>query len=182
VSAMGNSDTHKLSTSLAGYPRNFIPVADDHADKVVVPDVIDAIRKKRSFLTTAPFVEINASGRGQGDLVAADHGHVVVHVKVRAASWVRLGTLLLYVGGKVVESRALDPGPNIVRFDGDVEIDASTDTYVVARVEGSDPLPPVAGDGAKLVAFPLAVTNPIWIDGDGDGKFDSSKITSLRPK
>ncbi|MFO0615467.1 MAG: CehA/McbA family metallohydrolase [Polyangiaceae bacterium] len=170
VTAMGNSDTHHLDASLAGYPRNFIPVRAAVGSPALAGEVVEAIRGKRSFLTTAPFVAATVGGATIGDTVRAVEGRVTVHVRVRAASWVGLDALSIYAGGAVVATRPLS-GRDPLRFDDDITVDAPGDTFVVARVEGKEPLPLVVGDGAKYVAYPLAVTNPIWIDGDGDGRF-----------
>lgn len=173
VSAMGNSDTHRLDTSLAGYPRNFMPSPAERASDVSVDGVVEQIRRKRSFFTTGPFLELTSGGAPTGDVVRADQGKVAVHVRVRAASWIGVDALTIYVGGKVALTRPLE-SEGVTRFDEDITVDAPSDTHVVARVEGKTPLPPVIGDGAKLVAFPMAVTNPIFVDGDGDGKWTAS--------
>lgn len=175
VSAMGNSDTHRLDTSLAGYPRNFVPSPAASASDVSIDGVVDAIRKKRSFFTTGPFLELTHASGPTGDVVRAEQGKVTVHVRARAASWISVDTLTIYVGGKVALTRALAPD-RVLSFDEDIALDATEDTHVVARVDGKTPLPPVVGDGAKLVAYPMAVTNPIFVDGDGDGKWTPSAL------
>lgn len=174
VAAMGNSDTHRLDTSLAGYPRNFIPVASDAIATLSPPEVIGAIKRQRSYLTTAPLLELSAVGAATGDTLATVSGRATVHVRVRAASWVGVDTLTIYVGDEVALTRALAPG-GVVRFDEDVSVDVPRDAWIVARAEGKAPLPPIVGGGARpgepaLVAYPIAVTNPIFVDADGDGR------------
>lgn len=169
VAAMGNSDTHHLDASLAGYPRNFLPVASDRLEGLGDGAIVAAVREKRSFLSTAPFVELTASASRTGDTVAASGGSIAVHVRIRAASWVKLDALSLYVGDRIAVTRPLS-GADVIRFDDDVSLEVGADTWIVARVDGSAPLPPFVGDGAKLLALPLAVTNPVFVDVDGDGR------------
>ena len=39
------------------------------------------------------------------------------------------------------------------------------------RVDGDRPLTPVVGDGKRFTAYPFALTNPVFLDVDGDGKY-----------
>jgi len=42
---------------------------------------------------------------------------------------------------------------------------------VVVRVEGDKPLTPLVGDRKTFTAYPFALTNPVFLDADGDGKY-----------
>jgi hypothetical protein len=64
----------------------------------------------------------------------------------------------------------------VVRFDDTIELDASRDGYAIVRVDGDRPMAPNVGDVHSFLVYPLAVTNPIWIDGDGDGN-----VTPIAP-
>jgi hypothetical protein len=173
VAATGNSDTHHLDYSLAGYPRNYVPIADEQLSSIKPEDVAAAIRAKRSFFTTGPFLQLTVNGARTGDIVKADHGRVTAHVTVRAADWIPTDTLTLYVGGKIGATRALDAKKGTTRFDDDVvlDIEGTRDTFIVARVASTAVLPIVAGDGDKHRLSPIAVTNPVFIDVDGDGQY-----------
>ena len=41
----------------------------------------------------------------------------------------------------------------------------------MVRVDGDKPLFPVVGDGKTFTAYPFALTNPVFLDVDGDGKY-----------
>jgi len=41
----------------------------------------------------------------------------------------------------------------------------------VVRVDGNKPLTPVVGDGKRFTVYPLALTNPVFLDADGDGRY-----------
>jgi hypothetical protein len=42
----------------------------------------------------------------------------------------------------------------------------------VVRVDGDEPLAPVVGDRNRFDVRPLALTNPVFLDVDGNGKYD----------
>jgi hypothetical protein len=46
------------------------------------------------------------------------------------------------------------------------------DGWLVVRVDGNEPLAPVVGDRKRFDVRPLAVTNPVFLDVDGNGKYD----------
>jgi hypothetical protein len=74
---------------------------------------------------------------------------------------------VLVDGIVVLERRALGAAP--VRFDDTLSVPIAADGFVIVRVDGDLPMAPVIGDGAHFKVFPLAITNPIWVDADGDG-------------
>ena len=51
------------------------------------------------------------------------------------------------------------------------EVTTPRDGYVVVRVDGDKPLAPVVGDGKTFTAYPFALTNPVFLDVDGDGRY-----------
>jgi hypothetical protein len=59
-----------------------------------------------------------------------------------------------------------------VRYKGSIELKVTDDAFVVVVVRGEQPLDPVvsrAADAPPMV--PFALTNPIYLDRDGDGRF-----------
>jgi hypothetical protein len=46
------------------------------------------------------------------------------------------------------------------------------DAWVVVRVDGDKPLAPVVGDLKRFDVRPLALTNPVFLDVDGNGQYD----------
>ena len=61
------------------------------------------------------------------------------------------------------------------RFAGEITLDTPDDAFVVVRVDGDRPLPPVVGGPPAETLFPVAITNPIYVDADGDGKWKARK-------
>lgn len=176
VTAVGNSDTHHLDYNLGGYPRNYVKVAHDDPKSADVAEIVGAVHAHHAFFTTGPIVDVSVGETGMGDVAAVKPGDVEVHVVVRSASWIATDTLTLYVGGKVVTKRALAPKRDVLRFDEKLTVHVDKDTFVVARVDGAEPLPAVVGDPDKhFHALPLAVTNPVFLDVDGNGRFDPPK-------
>jgi hypothetical protein len=177
VSCTGNSDSHHMTFNLGGYPRNYVATGDVAVGALDPAAVAAAVKAGHSYFTTGPIVEATIAGRSYGELVTATGGTVQLRVTVRAANWISVSKLtVLGPGNTVLATRAIPSSTRVVRFDDSIELDASRDGYAIVRVDGERPMAPNVGDVRSFLVYPLAVTNPIWIDGDGDGK-----VTPIAP-
>lgn len=173
VAATGNSDTHHLTFNLGGFPRNYVAFPD--GAKIDPVAIAAAVKAGHSYLTTGPIVEASIDGAGLGDRATAHAGKVSLRLRVRAASWVSTSTItVLGSGGVELASRPCPTTDNVVRFDDTIPLDIPRDGYVIVRVDGDQPMAPNVGDTASWRVYPIAITNPIWVDADGDGKITPS--------
>jgi hypothetical protein len=175
VVANGSSDSHQVRFQWAGYPRTYVRV--DGGNATDADAVLRALRAGRAFVTSGPFLEAWVAGRGMGEVAAVEGGVLPVRVRLRAPPWMEVDTVDLFVGPELVRSLPVAPvgegkhhahrHEGVVRFDEVVELPApSRDSFVVVRARGARPLDDFFG---REDVRPLAFTNPIWIDADGDG-------------
>ncbi|HZJ62419.1 MAG TPA: hypothetical protein VFD36_02785, partial [Kofleriaceae bacterium] len=122
--------------------------------------------------TTGPIVDAAIAGKGFGDTASVPPGKVALHVTVRAANWIPVsGLTVLGPGNAILATRPIpSTATSVVRFDDTIELDVPRDGYAIIRVDGDRPMAPNVGDIRSFLVYPMAVTNPIWIDVDGDGK------------
>jgi hypothetical protein len=175
VSATGNSDTHHLTFNLGGYPRNYVAVGDVPVAKLDASAVAAAVKAGHSYFTTGPIVDVRVGGGSLGDTVTVRGGTFELQVRVRAADWIATTKItVLGPGGAVLATVPVPATTSVVRFDGKIPLSLAHDGYVIVRVDGDRAMAPNVGDGESWKVYPLAVTNPIWIDTDGDGKITPS--------
>ncbi len=174
VSCTGNSDSHHMTFNLGGYPRNYVAVGDVAIDKLDPAVVAAQVKAGHSFFTTGPIVDATIAGKTYGEVASiapGKPGKLDLHVTVRAANWVSAGKLtVLGPGNTVLATRAIASSTQNVRFDDTIELPVDRDGYAIIRVDGDRPMAPNVGDIGSFLVYPMAVTNPIWIDRDGDGK------------
>ena len=174
VSCTGNSDSHHMTFNLGGYPRNYVAVGDVAIDKLDPAVVAAQVKAGHSFFTTGPIVDATIGGKTYGEVASAlpgKPGKLDLHVTVRAANWVSTSKLtVIGPGNTVLATRAIAPSTRNVRFDETIELPVGRDGYAIIRVDGDRPMAPNVGDSGSFLVYPMAVTNPIWIDRDGDGK------------
>jgi hypothetical protein len=172
VTATGNSDTHHLDHNIGGYPRNYVRVLDDRPDHLRPFEVSRALKGHHSFFTTAPFVKVTVGAASIGDLAPAPGGKARAEIEVRAAPWVSVSTVTLYVDGQEQQRWKVPPSTEVVRFRANRDLQVQKDGWVVVRVDGDQPLSPVVGDRVHFDVRPLALTNPVFLDVDGNGRYD----------
>jgi hypothetical protein len=171
VAATGNSDTHHLNYNLGGYPRNYVRVPDDRIEAVTPDQVAQAVKARHSFFTTAPFVSLTANGAGIGDFARVSGGKAHLSIQVQAAPWVTVSMVTLYLNGQDYKKWPVAPGTQVLRFKMELDVEVKSDSYVVLRVDGDQPMAPVIGDRTRFDVRPLALTNPVFLDTNGDGAF-----------
>lgn len=172
VTATGNSDTHHLTFNMGGYPRNYLRVPDDRPDHVSAKDLAAAIKGHHAFFTTGPFVRVHAGSGDMGDLVNAPGGRATLDIQVEAAPWITVNRVILYVNGKEYRRWPVAPTTDVVRFHEKQDLQLPRDGYAVVRVDGDKIMAPVVGDNRVFGVYPLALTNPIFFDVNGNGAYD----------
>ena len=174
IAAVGGSDTHWMRGrgGQAGYPRTLVRVGQDVADKVTPYDVVDTIKALRAQVTSGPVIDMKVGKTDIGDLAPVAGGKATVTIRVRAAPWVPTTRLTLYVNGRIVETIRIPKSTAAVRLRISRVIELERDGYVVAKVDaGKQSLWPVAGEHEHRIPS-LALTNPIFLDVNGNGRFD----------
>ncbi len=85
-------------------------------------------------------------------------------VTVRTPPYARLTTLVTVVNGHIVDTRTVDPAlSDIVNLDQVIEITITRDSYVHVLAWGPERMSQVYAG-----ALPFSITNPIFLDVDGD--------------
>lgn len=174
--AVGASDSHHVGV-IVGQGRTYVPSESDDPARIDVAAAIRAFKEGRVSVSHGLFATILVDGRyGMGDVAPSGDGKVDVAIEVRHPSWISPARLDLVVDGSVAGS-----------VDLTTQEAGDTTTSCVRRVRVPVPahdawLVAVAwGDGVKLPCWTtelketVAITNPVWLDADGDGRCDSPR-------
>jgi hypothetical protein len=166
--AVGNSDSHTVRTVLPGLPRNFVRSATDDPAAIDPGAVAEALREHAVFTTLGPFVELSVEGTPMGGTARARNGRATLAIRVQAASWVDCDRVKVLLDGDVVAVLEVPDSRSAVRLERQLELEVPSDAFLVVLVEGDDPLPAPVYRGPRPI-LPWALSNPVWIDADGDG-------------
>ena len=175
IAATGNSDSHAANQE-AGYPRNLVPVDSQDLESLDLGQVWEAVTGMRSVVCGGPLLRVDAQAQdaamaGPGDLLEAPGGELNLHVMVRAAEFVQPSRGQVIVNGQQQAAFEVPPGEGPMRLDLWQGLSLDRDSWIVVLVEGEQDLSPVVPG-----EMPVALSNPIYVDVDGDGQWSAPGI------
>jgi len=170
IAITGNSDSHSIHNR-AGYPRNLVPVSTQDLAALDLQEVWSGLLAQSSVVCAGPVLSVAAQDAagdappvGPGGLLDAPGGEVQLHLLVRAAEFVPTGQAVVVVNGVADAPLPIPAGQQPLRLDTWHDLRLDADSWVVVLVYGDGGLAPVV-PGAQS----MAVSNPIYVDADGDG-------------
>lgn len=180
IFATAGSDSHQLTIDEVGYARNFVLIGTDDPQKVTPDMVVQAVKQGRVIVSLGPFVTLAAEGQPIGSLVSKPKGDIMLTIAVQAPNWVQVSEVELVANGIAVKRWQI---PKTRNTDWKVTTrvcpkrDAWYAVIVRGREGGLEPilLPFRTFEGQTFKVIPMAVTNPIWIDRDGNSVFNPPK-------
>lgn len=168
--ATGTSDSHHIYGIEAGYPRSYVLVGKDTVDDFDERSFIQAVRNQKVMVSGGPFIDFRVGGKTLGELAQAKEGKVALDIRVESPSWMPLTKLTIYQNGEAVKEIPLKETKEPVKFNDKVTVEVAKDSWFFVAAEGTESLAPVYPE-----AQPYGFTNPIYVDANGDGKFDAPK-------
>ncbi len=179
IRIVGTSDAHTIDGGEPGYARTYVLYKGPKGAGLDAGALVEAVKAGRSFVSTGPVVAVRANGRATfGDLVTARNGRVDLDITVTGAPWMDVSEVRVVVDGLRREPLAVRTRPGaVVKFRDRVRLTLGRDAWIAVEVVGRASLFPLvqrrSGDGqAENAALPYALTNPIYVDADGDGRSD----------
>lgn len=188
VTGMASSDSHEVNRFIVGQGRTYIECEDSDPGKIDIESACRALREGRALMSLGLLTRIKVNQRfGPGDLVPGE-GDLEIDVSVLGPSWIEAERLELFANGVKVREERL----------------GSAEGGEKARVRWSVPRPPydvhlvavASGPGVRALHWPLSrpyqpdfpvwsprvigATNPVRVDGDGDGAWTPPRALAAR--
>jgi len=124
---------------------------------------------QHAFVSNGPLLKVTAQTKPIGSLVAAKDGKVGLKVRVEAPLWITISTVTVFVNGKAAQVLKTEDRKDSILLDKSLDLEMKADGWIVVLVEGERGMAPLYCDDDGTGAVPFAVTNPIWVDANGDG-------------
>jgi hypothetical protein len=165
-----NSDSHRLGV-IVGLPRTYVQLENVALDEFDEARFMQSLREGRAMGSTGPFVTAQLDEAGLGELHTGSSG--TLHVNVAAAAWIPVSEWRAYVNGELVHRAPITAGE-----EASLPLAFEQDAFVTVEVEG-----PAKGLylDALPTFIPFAFTNPIFVDVDGNGRFDAPGLPDDLP-
>ncbi len=184
VAGVGASDTHHVSEFILGQARTYAVAADTEPAAIRVDEVCESYRRGRVLVSFGLLANVTVDGKFRvGDVATALGDTVRLEVTVLGPAWVKADRVELLANGIKVREQAIPP----------------TDAVEKARLTWTLPRPrhdvhwvvvatgpgvtgpfwevprPYQPTSKHFVPRLIGATNPVWIDGDGDGTFTPAR-------
>jgi len=170
VVAVGCSDDHGGGET--GLPRTYLEVYTDDPAELTDELVAEAMGAGRAVVSAGAFARVSVNGVGPGGLATASET-VSLDIHVEALPEVDITHVVVFRSCDEVAVLAADDTDGVVKLSTSVEVllDGEDANLVVAAFGDGD-LP----DGLPTARHPTprVLTNPIFVDQDGDGRFGGS--------
>ncbi|MEX2382177.1 MAG: hypothetical protein WD490_07330, partial [Opitutales bacterium] len=176
-----NTDAHRNFHGSGGL-RNFIFSPEDDPAKVELVNLMDSLRKGRVVMSNGPFMEVIMQARSDGkncipgDTIVASGGKAELRVRVQCPNWLDIDRVQVLVNGRQPKdlnfTRDSHPkwfSDEVVKFDRSIPLNLEEDAHIIVVAIGErTTLGPVMGEVQRAIN-PTAVSNPIFVDVDGEG-------------
>lgn len=168
--AVGCSDAHGVGG--VGFPRTYARAPSDAPAELDVPALVASFQGGQAVVSAGAFAEVSIAGVGPGEQVTDTDGSVDLAVRIQALPAIDVTHLVAFVNCDQQASVLATDADGVVKFDGTLTLPADGDSHVVLAAFGANPLPDGLPqyNGART---PRVLTNPIYVDGDGDGLFSA---------
>jgi hypothetical protein len=176
---MASSDAHSIDREEPGYCRTYVMYEGEEGDNLNWEAVALAIKKGRSFGSTGPLVDFRVNDKyTSGDSFTSSSGKAEVWIRVQSAPWVAVDEVRLIVNGERKFTFPVKTAKEeILKFRKQISLKLKKDSYIIVEVFSRRSLYPIHQRYSKTgliedAILPYAITNPVFIDVDGNGKFD----------
>ena len=160
ITAVGNSDSHGLGRPV-GYPRNYLPTAARRAIDISREELVSALKLGRASIGGGAYLSLGGGIMWGDTLSGSSHP---IELKAYSPSFTRLSRIRAFYNGQELWSRALSSERNaLVDFEELIHLETPVDGFVIFFAEGPDLEAVHPGQPT------FALSNPLWIDSDGDG-------------
>ncbi|MEI8381255.1 MAG: CehA/McbA family metallohydrolase [Planctomycetota bacterium] len=187
-----NTDAH-YNFHGSGFLRNWIQSSTDDPAKINHMEMVHAAEQGRVVMSNGPYLDVTASEVGKSEKVVsgqdlkAPSGKVTLRVRVQCPNWLDVNRVFVLVNGRIHplhnysrQNHADAFRSGIVKFERTLELELKGDAHiVVATGHVGGKLGAVYGP-TYGTAQPAALTNPIFVDVDGNG-FQPNKDTLDAP-
>lgn len=178
-----NTDSH-YNHHGSGWRRNWFACSTDDPSKISTDEMVREIEAGHIVMSNGPFLSVSGqSGDRRGaampgdDLIAKD-GRISLRIRVQCPNWLDVNRVQVFVNGRPSaehnytrqDSEELFGDQNaVIKFDTALNLSLEEDSHVIVATIGEDLTMENVMGGRYGRRAPIAVSNPIFVDIDGNG-------------
>lgn len=166
VTGVAVTDVHGLD--IPGSPRTWVRVGDDSPGQVGAEELAEGVLAGAAVISAGAFATVAVNGAGPGELATGQDGSFALNLQVQALPEIDVARVYVVANCNLFSTLdATDPDAN-VKLDITTELPLSEDAWVITIGQGEGEMPRGLDDYDPS-AVPRFITNPVFVDADGDG-------------
>ncbi|MDA7916168.1 CehA/McbA family metallohydrolase [Verrucomicrobia bacterium] len=179
VTAVGSSDSHAVG-KIVGQGRTYVRTPETDPSRIDVDKACDTFLAGDTTVSMGIVTDVTVNQRYRtGDTIVLKEEAIVVDLRVASPSWVNPKTAYLVLNGVIVAEKEITSGFPSAPTDLQINFNHAApkhDAWMVCVI---------VGDGVKHPAwateenYTYAATNPIYLNVDGNSRYDSPRKTAL---
>lgn len=184
IAAIASSDTHDVNRFILGQGRTYVAAKDGNPAQLDLDEVWRSYQEGRLLVSLGLMTTLKVDDRFTvGDLATGLGDKIKVETVVSGPAWVTADRIELYANGILIREQSImdeHRAGEKARITWELPKPAH-DVHLVAIATGpgiTEPfweIPrPYQPSSKTLTPRVIGSTNPIWLDSDSDGKFDSA--------
>ncbi len=184
IAAIASSDSHDVNRFILGQGRTYVAAKDSEPASLDLDEVWRSYQEGRLLVSLGLLAQLRVNDRFTvGDLATDLTEQVEVEATVLGPSWVKADHIALYANGRIIREQAIQDnqqGGEKARITWHIPKPAH-DVFLVVIASGpgiTEPfweIPrPYQPTSKTFNPRVVGSTNPIWLDADGDGQFQSA--------
>lgn len=170
-----NTDSHNISP-VSGSLFNYVRVDTNDIARLDPWAVARATKRGHVIMSNGPFLDVTLHEAIPGDTVKVPGGAATLRIKASQASWSRLDRVQILVNGRQLPegnfTRAKTPSAfkdGVLQFEHTVTLNLPTDAHLIVVATSENETMARLSGGKFADLHPIAMSNPIFVDVDGDG-------------
>lgn len=190
IAAIASSDSHDVNRFILGQGRTYVAVKDADPGHLDLNQVWRSYQEGRLLVSLGLLAQVKVDDRFTvGDLATGLGAGIKVEATVLGPSWVQADHIGLYANGVLIREEKLSDGHRAgekARITWQIP-KPSHDMHLVVIATGpgvTEPyweIPrPYQPSSKSFVPRVIGSTNPVWLDANGDGKFEPASVIARR--
>jgi hypothetical protein len=182
IAAVASSDTHDVNRFILGQGRTYVAAKDADRAKLDLDEVWRSYQEGRLLVSLGLLAQVKVNGKfGVGDLVTGIGESLEVEAIVFGPAWAQADRVELYANGILIREQKIEEDHRAVekaRVMWKIAKPAH-DVHLVVIATGpgvTEPfweIPrPYQPTSKAFVSRVIGSTNAVWVDADGDGRFE----------
>jgi hypothetical protein len=178
-----NTDSH-YNHHGSGWRRNWFASSTDDPAKISIDEVVREIEAGHIVMSNGPFLSISGSSADRktvaipGDDLLARDGKVSLKIRVQCPNWLDVNRVQVFINGRPstkhnytrTNSEMLFGDQSaVVKFDTTLNLTLEEDSHIIVATIGENLTMENVMGGRYGRRAPMAVSNPIFVDVDGNG-------------